>query len=333
MGRFVVVEIQLWLFITLIVVGIVIAAGGIVLVWWILRRRGARARTRIQEQAHSVALANRNRMLIRLDHELKNPLTALRTSAATVREMLKDEHVDKEAILEPIKQLDVSSRRVARLLADLRKLADVESRQIDFQRVNTTQLIHQAAEDARTAPGAEARTIVVNVAPRGLPDVAGEEDLLLSAILNLLGNALKYSTESDVVELRAGQHTVGPHRWVMIEVVDTGQGIPAADQAAVFDELSRGAKVRSIAGSGMGLTLVRAIVYRHGGTVELYSQEGVGTTVRILIPVLLPQQSARQAGTLLGTPRRTSSRRLRMINGTLTDTTTGEAFGSEGAGR
>lgn len=272
-------------------------------------------------------------MLIRLDHELKNPLTALRTSAATVREMLKDEHVDKEAILEPIKQLDVSSRRVARLLADLRKLADVESRQIDFQRVNTTQLIHQAAEDARTAPGAEARTIVVNVAPRGLPDVAGEEDLLLSAILNLLGNALKYSTESDVVELRAGQHTVGPHRWVMIEVVDTGQGIPAADQAAVFDELSRGAKVRSIAGSGMGLTLVRAIVYRHGGTVELYSQEGVGTTVRILIPVLLPQQSARQAGTLLGTPRRTSSRRLRMINGTLTDTTTGEAFGSEGAGR
>src|SRR5699024_3817478 len=59
-----------------------------------------------------------------------------------------------------------------------------------------------------------------------------------------------------------------------------------AEQEAVWDELSRGSRVRAVAGSGMGLSLVRAIVTRHGGSVQLLSQEGVGTSVRMVLPVL-----------------------------------------------
>ena len=188
--------------------------------------------------------------------------------------------------------------------------------------------------------------IVVTVAraPWKLPEVAGEEDLLLSAILNLLANAIKYSSETDVVELRANEQVIDNHRWVVIEVADTGAGIPVDEQAGVWEELSRGKHVRSVPGSGMGLALVRSIIQRHGGSVELYSQEGVGTSVRVILPVLAPDQSthgvaqavagsrnvraAKKAGEVLGTPRRTSKRRLQMIDGQLTDTNTGETFGT-----
>ncbi|UZD62098.1 sensor histidine kinase [Brevibacterium sp. JSBI002] len=313
-------------------------------------------------------MTKRNRMLIRLDHELKNPLTALRTSAASIREVVRDGGTLSE--VEPAaKQVDVSSRRVARLLADLRKLADVETRIIEYARVDLDALIHQAVEDASTAPGAEDRMIVATVAraPWRLPDVAGEEDLLLTAILNLLGNALKYSSQAEVVELRANEQIIDGHRWVVVEVADTGSGIPLAEQENVWDELSRGSRVRAVAGSGMGLSLVRAIVTRHGGSVQLFSQEGVGTSVRMVLPVLadaapvtVPQMSdhmdrvaagshavqpvqqadSRQApgflpprqpndaelqGRILGTPRRTSKRRLERVDGNLVNRRTGES--------
>lgn len=368
MTNFLVFEIQVWLFLLLLV----IVLGGLAVSAWFgwryLKRREAALRESIETAAAEDSMTKRNRMLIRLDHELKNPLTALRTSAASIREVVRDGGTLSE--VEPAaKQVDVSSRRVARLLADLRKLADVETRIIEYARVDLDALIHQAVEDASTAPGAEDRMIVATVAraPWRLPDVAGEEDLLLTAILNLLGNALKYSSQAEVVELRANEQIIDGHRWVVVEVADTGSGIPLAEQENVWDELSRGSRVRAVAGSGMGLSLVRAIVTRHGGSVQLFSQEGVGTSVRMVLPVLadaapvtVPQMSdhmdrvaagshavqpvqqadSRQApgflpprqpneaelqGRILGTPRRTSKRRLERVDGNLVNRRTGES--------
>ncbi|TGD09478.1 HAMP domain-containing sensor histidine kinase [Brevibacterium sp. S111] len=368
MTNFLVVEIQVWLFLLLLVLVLAGLAVGAWFGWRYLKRREAQLRESIETAAAEDSMTKRNRMLIRLDHELKNPLTALRTSAASIREVVRDGGTLTE--VEPAaKQVDVSSRRVARLLADLRKLADVETRIIEYARVDLDALIHQAVEDASTAPGAEDRMIVATVAraPWRLPDVAGEEDLLLTAILNLLGNALKYSSQAEVVELRANEQIIDGHRWVVVEVADTGSGIPLAEQEAVWDELSRGSRVRAVAGSGMGLSLVRAIVTRHGGSVQLFSQEGVGTSVRIVLPVLadaapvtVPQMSehmdrvaagshpvqpmqqadsrrspgflpprqpneAELQGRILGTPRRTSKRRLERVDGALVNRTTGES--------
>ncbi|UVI35886.1 ATP-binding protein [Brevibacterium spongiae] len=368
MTNFLVIEIQVWLFLLLLVLVLGGLAVGAWFGWRYLKKREAQLRESIEAATAEDSMTKRNRMLIRLDHELKNPLTALRTSAASIREVVRDGGTLTE--VEPAaKQVDVSSRRVARLLADLRKLADVETRIIEYARVDLDALIHQAVEDASTAPGAEDRMIVATVAraPWRLPDVAGEEDLLLTAILNLLGNALKYSSQAEVVELRANEQIIDGHRWVVVEVADTGSGIPLAEQENVWDELSRGSRVRAVAGSGMGLSLVRAIVTRHGGSVQLFSQEGVGTSVRMVLPVLadaapvtVPQMSehmdrvaagshpvqpmqqadSRQApgylpprqpseaelqGRILGTPRRTSKRRLERVDGALVNRTTGES--------
>ena len=368
MTNFLVFEIQVWLFLLLLVIVLGGLAVGAWFGWRYLKRREAALRESIETAAAEDSMTKRNRMLIRLDHELKNPLTALRTSAASIREVVRDGGTLSE--VEPAaKQVDVSSRRVARLLADLRKLADVETRIIEYARVDLDALIHQAVEDASTAPGAVDRMIVATVAraPWRLPDVAGEGGLLLTAILNLLGNALKYSSQAEVVELRANEQIIDGHRWVVVEVADTGSGIPLAEQENVWDELSRGSRVRAVAGSGMGLSLVRAIVTRHGGSVQLFSQEGVGTSVRMVLPVLadaapvtVPQMSdhmdrvaagshavqpvqqadSRQApgflpprqpneaelqGRILGTPRRTSKRRLERVDGNLVNRRTGES--------
>lgn len=371
MTNFLVIEVQIWLFLLILLLVLAGLAAAAFFGWRRLKRREAALRESIETAAAEDSLAKRNRMLIRLDHELKNPLTALRTSAATIREVSRQGGTLAE--VEPsAKQVDISSRRVARLLADLRKLADVETRIIEYSRVDLDRLIHQAVEDASTAPGAEDRMIVATVAraPWRLPDVAGEEDLLLTAILNLLGNALKYSSQAEVVELRANEQIIDNHRWVVVEVADTGSGIPLGEQDQVWDELSRGSRVRAVAGSGMGLSLVRSIVARHGGSVQLFSQEGVGTSVRMVLPVLadadpvgappmaeggahaaagshpvqpvqnpdmrhapgfLPPRQPSEAelnGRILGTPRRTSKRRLERVDGTLIDRSTGESVGS-----
>lgn len=368
MTNFLVIEVQIWLFLLLLFLVLAGLAIGAYFAWRHLRRREAVLRESIETTATEDSLSKRNRMLIRLDHELKNPLTALRTSAASIRDVAREGGTISE--VEPAaKQVDISSRRVARLLADLRKLADVETRIIEYSRVDLDRLIHQAVEDASTAPGAEDRMIVATVAraPWRLPDVAGEEDLLLTAILNLLGNALKYSSQAEVVELRANEQIIDSHRWVVVEVADTGSGIPVTEQEQVWDELSRGSRVRAVAGSGMGLSLVRAIVTRHGGSVQLFSQEGVGTSVRMVLPVLgdaaqvtvppLADQVDRAAagslpvqpvqlpdsrrspgflpprqpsedelqGRILGTPRRTSKRRLERVDGNLVHRSTGES--------
>lgn len=364
MNQYLVFEIRIWLLLILIVLGLAAIVGAALLIRMWLTRRERDLVEQTEQRARIESLEKRNRMLIRLDHELKNPLTALRTSAATVRELMRDDQPHPDEIAPVVKQIDTSARRVARLLADLRKLADVESRTIDFRRVDMDRLIHQAVEDARTAPGAEDRMIVATVAraPWKLPDVAGEEDLLLSAILNLIGNAIKYSSDTDTVELRANEQVISGHRWVVVEVADTGSGIPVDEQSSVWDELQRGSKVRSVAGSGMGLSLVRSIISRHGGSVELFSQEGVGTSVRLVLPVLgdaqpagraehaaagskpvtpfqdkggsrpqqqlvPPRQPNSEESRFMGTPRRTSKRRIQTIDGQLHDTATGERFG------
>jgi two-component system OmpR family sensor kinase len=368
MTNFLVVEIQVWLFLLLLVLVLAGLAVGAWFGWRYLKRREAQLRESIETAAAEDSMTKRNRMLIRLDHELKNPLTALRTSAASIREVVRDGGTLTE--VEPAaKQVDVSSRRVARLLADLRKLADVETRIIEYARVDLDALIHQAVEDASTAPGAEDRMIVATVAraPWRLPDVAGEEDLLLTAILNLSGQ-------------RA-------------QVLVAGRGRRAARQRADHRRppvgRRRGRRHRQRhpagrAGGRLGRTLPRfpgagrrrfgdgAVVGagdRHPSwrSVQLFSQEGVGTSVRMVLPVLadaapvtVPQMSehmdrvaagshavqpvqqadARQApgflpprqpnqdeleGRILGTPRRTSKRRLERIDGALVNRTTGES--------
>jgi two-component system OmpR family sensor kinase len=117
-------------------------------------------------------------------------------------------------------------------------------------------------------------------APWPLPLIEGDRDLLFMALQNLVANAVKFSAPGDAIEVRASEGTDG----LLVEVADTGAGIPADEIGQVWQELARGRAARSLPGTGIGLALVRVIVTRHGGRVSIRSRDGQGTVVGIQLP-------------------------------------------------
>ena len=132
-------------------------------------------------------------------------------------------------------------------------------------------------------PEADNRQLVLSIprAPWPLPTVSGDWDLIFLAVYNLLDNAIKFTQPADTIELRASED----ERVVVIEIADTGYGIPTEEIPRVWDELFRGEGAQSIPGSGLGLSLVRAIAIRHGGNVTIRSRPQQGTVVTMRLPV------------------------------------------------
>ncbi|MCU1667529.1 MAG: sensor histidine kinase [Blastococcus sp.] len=238
--------------------------------------RDARWRRRLDEQTTAGAL-DRRLLLSRLDHELKNPLTAMRAALANVSATATGS--DQDAGL---RSIEAQVLRLSRLTADLRKIADVESSEVDRRPVDVTALLEEAMEIVREQPAAAERALSLDLprAPWPLPQLRGDWELLSLALLNLVDNALKYTAPGDRIEVRA-RETAGS---VVVEVADTGPGIPPEDLPHIWEELYRSTRARGVAGSGLGLALVRAVVEQHGGTVAAESRVGRGTVVRVQLP-------------------------------------------------
>ncbi len=232
-----------------------------------------------KSRQRDVALAadEHRRFLRRLDHELKNPLTAIRAGLANVAELPPG-----EARQEALASVDTQVLRLSRLAGDLRKLAELEVRPVERAPVDIPNLLKDAFTMAQEQPGAAERHLNLSIpqAPWPLPSIQGDADLLLLAVHNLLDNALKFSRPQDTLELRAFEDGAE----VVIEVADTGPGIAENNQPHVWEELYRGEASRGIPGSGLGLALVRAIAERHNGRVDLRSRVGQGTVFSLRLP-------------------------------------------------
>lgn len=229
---------------------------------------------REHEQLTRELTASRHRLVARLDHEIKNPLQGIRAALA-------DEPSDRQRA-----SIDIQSKRLMTLLRDLRKIGEVEHMPLETQLVDLPSLTREAVGATMDLPGAQSRRweVAFPTAPRPLPPVHGDEDLLFLALLNVLGNAVKYSADGDAIEVR-GQTADG---MVTVEIADTGRGIPPAEQELVWEELGRAQEARGIEGSGLGLPMVRAILERHGGSATLESWHGEGTLIRLCLPAAAP---------------------------------------------
>jgi two-component system OmpR family sensor kinase len=144
------------------------------------------------------------------------------------------------------------------------------------------ELLAEVVEAAQDHPGFDARSLRLTLLenPWPLPPVLGDRGLLGLACYNLVDNALKYTPPGAEVEVR-GYESAGR---LVIEVADSGPGIPEEDQPHVFDELYRGANARGSPGSGLGLALVNAVVLLHGGTIDLRSRPGMGSVFTLNLP-------------------------------------------------
>lgn len=222
---------------------------------------------------------NRRNFMRRLDHEIKNPLTGLRAALVNLKEEQTEEKRQRA-----VWNANRAVERLIRLLTDLRKLSDLEERAIERISVDVPELLDDVVTAVRVIPAYEGREInlLIPKVPSPFPTITGDRDLLLLAAYNLVENALKFTSEKESVEVRV----LEDGRSIVIEVADTGMGIPSEDIASIFDELYRGSNARGTEGSGLGLALVNRIASLHGGGVGVRSSQDDprGTVFTLRLP-------------------------------------------------
>jgi len=223
----------------------------------------------------------RRRLIGDVSHELRTPLTAIKGSMEGLMDGIFP------ANNETYQQVHAEAERLNRLVDDLQELSRVEARayQLDFRPVDVSSLIKTVTK--RLAPRFESKRITLDLelAP-DLPHLLADEDRAIQVLTNLTGNALQYTPEGGKVTISAKRI----NNEIKISVHDSGIGIPPEHLAQIFDRFYRVDKSRSRqsgGGSGIGLTIARALVEAHGGRIWVESEgEGKGSMFSFALPLV-----------------------------------------------
>ncbi|HEX4821916.1 MAG TPA: ATP-binding protein [Acidimicrobiales bacterium] len=223
--------------------------------------------------------AIRRDFVANISHELKTPVGALGLLAETL--LAED---DPEISRRLAERMLTEAFRVGRTIDDLLALSRIEAEEAPTREPVPVHLVVAEAVE-RMRPAAEQQGIDVHVAEaRRNITMLGDRRQLVSAIYNLLDNAVKYSDAGSSVEVRVSVTADGSR--VAIEVEDHGVGIPTRDHERIFERFYRVDRGRSrdTGGTGLGLAIVRHVASNHGGEVHLASREGVGSTFTLVLP-------------------------------------------------
>lgn len=215
-----------------------------------------------------------------VSHELKTPLALIRMFSETLlMDRVKDDRKND--------YYDVINRESERLTALINNVLDFSKidagrRTYDMKPVCVEDMIRHNLAAYRYELSKENFEIEVDIEP-DLPDVLMDGDAISQALLNLLNNAVKYSGEKKEIKVSARRR----HDMLYIAVADSGIGISREDQKKIFEMFYRGAdeSVRSTRGTGLGLAITKHAAEAHGGTVEVESVEGQGSTFTIVLPI------------------------------------------------
>ena len=228
------------------------------------------------------ALEHERAFLADAAHELRSPLTALDLQMQTLASA-----ADEPGRTRALEQLRSGVLRANRLVEQMLSLARQQRGPAAAPvRVSLIDLALEVIEES--LPLADRRRIDLGLEHAEPIAIQGDPDALRVLLRNLLDNALRYTPEGGKVDvlIRREQGTSG--LTAVLEVIDTGPGIPEAERARVFDRFYRVPGTAS-SGSGIGLALVRTIAERHGGRVELGSgRDGLGLSVRVTLPAASP---------------------------------------------
>ncbi len=223
--------------------------------------------------------AMRTDFVTNISHELKTPVGAI----AVLAEALSDES-DPAIVHRLADHLVEESHRAVRTIDDLLKLSQIESTKPGDTIVDLAGVVHTAIARGKAVDGGRGVQITAFESPGDIW-IRGDERQLVSAVGNLVENAVKYSQSGDVVQVRTRVDDTA----VEIMVADQGVGIPARDLDRVFERFYRVDKARSreTGGTGLGLSIVRHVATNHGGEVLVSSQEGEGSTFVLRLPANL----------------------------------------------
>jgi two-component system sensor histidine kinase SenX3 len=215
-----------------------------------------------------------------VSHELKTPVGALSLLAETV----EDAADDPEAVQRFAKRMQHESARLTNVVQDLITLSRIQSGDpLEEPRVVALDdVVHEAIDRCRLK--AEPKQIILATSGPEDLEVSGDEELLITAVRNLIDNAVAYSPERTRVVICTRR---GDDQHAEISVTDQGIGIPETDLERIFERFYRvdPARSRQTGGTGLGLAIVKHVTTSHHGKVTVWSKEGSGSTFTIRLPL------------------------------------------------
>jgi two-component system sensor histidine kinase SenX3 len=239
------------------------------------RRIGAVGLVRDVTESRRIETVRRD-FVANVSHELKTPVGALAVLAETLA------GVDDPAVAQQLaERIATEATRVGAIVDDLLDLGQIESHAALREQVSVMELVDAAVERVEAAASASGHALEVTPCSATL---VCDRRQMVSAIANLLDNALKYSDPGQAVSLVARAND----GWLTIEVRDHGVGIPSRDLDRIFERFYRvdRARSRTTGGTGLGLAIVRNVAHTHDGDVTVESREGEGSTFRLRVPML-----------------------------------------------
>jgi signal transduction histidine kinase len=211
-------------------------------------------------------------------HELKTPAASIQAAAETLVQVAVD---DPGAVVRFATQLDREARRLSRIVADLLDLSRLESGSEMDGRVRLDIVLREEAERLREA--AASAEVTMRIQEGSVPAIKGSSRDLALLIRNLLDNALAYTKAGGSVTASVTRLD----QLVVLDVSDSGIGIPSRDLPRIFERFFRvdRARSRETGGTGLGLAIVKHVAENHGGSVEVSSELGRGTTFTVRLPM------------------------------------------------
>jgi two-component system sensor histidine kinase BaeS len=216
----------------------------------------------------------RRRLAADVAHELRTPLAALQAGLEELRDGLREPDPQRLAALHD------QTLRLGRVVADLADLSAAEAAALSLHPTDTDLAGIARAALAAQRPQLSAAGLHIDADLATPVPVRADPDRLHQAIANLLANAARYCRPGDRLSMRADTDRGS----AVLTVTDTGPGIPPEELPHVFERLWRGQRAHAVAGSGIGLAVVRELITAHGGTVTLDSPPGHGTAATIRLP-------------------------------------------------
>jgi signal transduction histidine kinase len=242
----------------------------------------------IQDKSRQLAEASQHKsqFLANMSHELRTPLNSILGYTELIADGIYGEPTEK--MKGTLKRLESNGKHLLGLINDVLDLSKIEAGQLvlelsDYSLQDIAQTVRSTLEPLAADKKLAFR---VEMAPK-LPPGRGDGRRLTQVLINLVGNAIKFTDAGEVVI--TGGATNGSFH---LSVRDTGPGISAADQAKLFQEFQQAdnAITRKKGGTGLGLAISKRIIEMHGGKIWLESQVGQGSTFSVALPVVVEQQ-------------------------------------------
>jgi signal transduction histidine kinase len=254
----------------------------------VLAINNARLFREVEQKGRELAIANEHKtqFFANMSHELRTPLNGMLGFSELLIDGLYGTLPEKA--MEVLERIQKDGRHLLGLINDVLDISKIEAGQLtlalsEYSVPSIVDTVVATTAALARAKGVEVRSVV----PANLPMGYGDERRLTQVLLNLVGNAIKF-TDAGHVEIRA--EAMDGHFKIAVE--DTGPGIPPADHARIFEDFQQvdNSITRQKGGTGLGLAISRRLVQAHGGHIDVHSTVGVGSTFNIVLPVRASEQ-------------------------------------------